>query len=647
LSVLGNFTTGGSPFNLILSGTSCVVTTATPNGTIQGFDINTLGSSGAISGLENPFQIAFSGTTGAVSCSGGTVILFDITQPTTITGSIGPFNGPSNIAINSQNLAVIENSNNVEFASYNPAGSRIIIPSGVDPTFLANNENTLVVVSGSDSIISIANMNTGALTGSITLPSGSNPQYAAISGKYAAVSCQDSGQIVVIDTNLNQIVGSINIGGELQRVALNGNIGAVGNTADNTVSTFDISTMQVINTYQTGNGPYRVAIDGNIGVTSNRLSNNVTVFSLTATPIPNDTLAVEGVTGLGFTTAEQLDVMAASFDWSAETAILYAEYVDLAQDQGIPALNVSLNDSSSNHKVIQYQIEKLDLLLHKEIDGELYSDKEGTRGFVLAGYDNFSQDSVNGYPGYRVDHYYQLLGGSYSYKDWKFLGAFGVSESYEKLNPSIFKAKASYTTLWGDLGGAIKCNRWHFGLDGLFGYSFIDAHREIQYLNRHIKTSHGMWNVSVDGRASYSFEYQKLSITPYDNLGYIYGHENDYQEHGSAGANLAITNENISMIRNQFGIRFSGPVHKTAFNVFMDGAWVYEYYFGDNTYNQRFIGSTIVAEITQTVPTKNYGRIHTGLEGSHKNFDWKLAYTGLFGKNLSDSAVSVKFGYKF
>jgi uncharacterized protein YhjY with autotransporter beta-barrel domain len=588
-----------------------------------------------------------SGTTGIVSCTGNNQLqFFDITMPNNSGLVAVGFNNLRNNAVNNSHYAVIDYPS-VILASYNPIlGPKVLLPTGIDPTFLAISGTTLAVISGNDSVVNIFDTNNPVIpTGTFTLPSGSDPQFCALNGTCLVVSCQGSGELSVIDTSIPQILGTISIGGTVQRVALAGEYGAVGNTANNTVTTFNTSTLQVINTYATGDGPYRLAVSGDIGVTSNRGSDTLTVFSLTQGAEPVE-YALPGVNfGSAKATVEQLNAMSVSGDWLNATADFYAELIDLAAIQA--KQRIAIIDTGSQHKVIQYQIEKLDLLLHKELDAELYSDKKGTRGFLIAGYDNFSQSSVSGYPGYRVDHYYQLLGASHDYNCMKFLGAVGASESYEKLNPSDYRAIASYNTVWADLGGSLTHNRWQFGLDGLFGYSFIEAKRSIQFLNRHLHTHHGMWNVSVDAKASYSFEYQKMKITPYDNLGYIYGHENDYHEKGSEGANLAISNENISMIRNQFGLRFAGPVHKEAFNVFMDGAWVYEYYFGDNTYIQRFLGSTITAVVTQTVPTKNYGRINTGIEGTHRNFDWKLAYTGLFGKNLSDSAISVKFGYKF
>ena len=358
---------------------------------------------------------------------------------------------------------------------------------------------------------------------------------------------------------------------------------------------------------------------------------------------PAPTLLPVEIAGPGGRTAAQLNKMSQTGDLSSDNLAFLNRLLGL---QGQPQIT-AITNSGSQHKVLQYQIEKLDLLLHKELEHELYSSRSGTQGFLLGGYDNFSQKSVNAYPGYNVDHYYQMLGLTHDFGRMKWLLALAGSESYEKLKPRLYSAKASYYTAWGTIGVSSHHKRWSYGLDALFGYSFINARRTIQYLDLKARANHGMWNVSLDGKLGYSFTVGKAKLTPYENLGYLYGHENDYKEHGAPGANLSIFDENISVLRNQLGIKLVSPIDKTKLNVFIDGAWVYDAYFGNKNYKQQFIGSSIVASVTQTVPTRNYGRINAGLQGIYKDFNWRIAYTGLYGSKLADSAASLDLGYKF
>lgn len=319
---------------------------------------------------------------------------------------------------------------------------------------------------------------------------------------------------------------------------------------------------------------------------------------------------------------------------------IIADVAGLTGDAQIQALN----DLAPQFKILQYTTEKLDLLLHKELDGSLYCRKKGTTPFVIAGYDHLHQDSKGPYTGYSVDNYYQMVGVTGDISCVKVLSGLGASESYVSEHPG--KGNADYTTVWGTLGLASHHKKWSYGVSGLFGYSFINAERKIEFLDVEAHTSHGAWNVSADARVAYQTSWGTVSILPYDNVGYLYGYENSYHEHGAGAADLSVKNEHISVFRNSLGIMFDAPKDSNV-KFFLDGAWVYEHYFSSNKYDGAFIGTDVFGSFEQTVPTQNYGRVNAGVFGTHKGFEWKLAYTGLFGEKLQDNAASVKFAYRF
>jgi outer membrane autotransporter protein len=263
---------------------------------------------------------------------------------------------------------------------------------------------------------------------------------------------------------------------------------------------------------------------------------------------------------------------------------------------------------------------------------------------VIAGYDHFSQKNSPLYTGYNIDNFYQFIGLNYNFKTVNTMGAFGVSESYMKLHPSL--NKANYTSFWGVLGVSKKVHRWQFGLDGLYGYSFLNTNRYIDFLQAQAKSSHGAWTLSFDGKVSYKLEDDNFSFNPYDNISYVYGKENSYLENQAPGANQSVKDERISVIRNALGFMFEAP-KDTWFKLFFDAAWVYDYYINSSSYLSAFEGTFVFGSYKQLTPTKNYARVHTGFDGNYHDFTWKLAYTGLYGQKLSDNAVTLDLGYKF
>jgi hypothetical protein len=327
----------------------------------------------------------------------------------------------------------------------------------------------------------------------------------------------------------------------------------------------------------------------------------------------------------------------------AETNFIITELLNQTGD--LQYSNV--NKVPPNKKIIQYSLEKLDLLLHKELEDHLYQANMGSQIFLLGGYDYLSQDARNGYSGYHVNSFYQLLGYTHACEKATVLTGLGVCESYMSTHP--YPGKASYNTVYGTLGASSSHKYFKYGIDALFGYSFIEANRKINlvdFYNQTAKTNHGAWNLSFDAKIAYERVYKEVKASIYENFGYIFGKENDYVETGALGANQKVKDENLSQIRNAFGFYLETHNHAKT-HLFFDAAWVYEHYYSSAHYSAAFVGTDLYGSYSQTVPTSNYGRIQAGLKGDYRHFDWKLAYTGLFGKGFVESSANLQLGYKF
>lgn len=443
---------------------------------------------------------------------------------------------------------------------------------------------------------------------------------------------------MLFDFTTKQALAFINTGTAPLSNAIDGNYAIVANNGANSVSVIDVSKKQVINTVEFPGAVGGVTLNGLTGyVVVNAGTSTGYVQSFTITPSsngfpvpagnPNSDSTVQTIRAINGNCPVATQAMIDEFG-----TLTGQDYLDAARDLG-PGL-----------KLVQFSLEKLDLLLHKELESALYSSKEGTIPFVIAGYDNLDE-GVNGpYNGYSIDSYYQMFGVTHDWKGAKWLATIGASESYMKVRPQ--PVKASYNTVWAALGGAGQSSRWHYGLDTIFGYSFIDGTRHIDFIDEKATTDHGAWNISFDGKLGYDFTNRVLDAMIYDDVSYIYGQENSYSETNSPAANLHVKNETISQIRNMLGLSFSSKQTK-AFKIFADASWVYEHYFNNNTYQAAFVGTDVYGTYSQTEPSQNYARIHTGFKGEYKNFEWKLAYTGLFAKRFSENSASVKFGYKF
>jgi hypothetical protein len=297
-------------------------------------------------------------------------------------------------------------------------------------------------------------------------------------------------------------------------------------------------------------------------------------------------------------------------------------------------------------KVVQFSLEKLTFLLHKELEETLYTKRQGYNLFAIAGYDNLKQHSVHTYTGYKVNSFYQLVGLTYGYEKLKLMGGLGASESYISNFTPPRAAHGSYPTVYGTFGVSGMRTRWHYGIEALYGYSFLHTEHTLSFLNQRARSNHGAWNASAEAHVAYEIQDDFFTFRPYENLGYIYGQENNYQETGAPGANFKVKSETLSLIRNSFGFMLEGRC-KSSVRIFADVAWVYEGYLHSNKYQAAFEGTSLYGPYRQARPTPNYARIQAGFNGTKRSLDWKLAYMLLSGKKFIEQSASLKVRYKF
>jgi hypothetical protein len=662
--VLGSIPVGEEPIQMAKYQNRGFVTNqiqSQPNGNVTVFDLNTKLVLGTVTGFgSNPSFIAIQGTTGYVTNSlDNTVSYFNVTSPLssgsfTVDGSFSVGTKPQGIATTSTKGFVLNKDDNTisHFSlTYPPTSSGSY---SLNSLFLPQ----CIVINGTTAFVT---GNTGLCTFDVTTPAPSityapsplisNFYGIAISGTTGYLTNNNGYNITLFNTETLERISEISGPVYSTGIIISGTTGYFGEYRSNIVSLFDTTTNEITSSIPVSNGPLFFSINGTTCYIVCNAGESVNYFELVPyTPPTPDTIPIPSSAPNAAVTASILNQINGVCLPSTQKIIDDIRLLDPS------AQTSALNELSPQYKVIQYSLEKLDLLIHKELESSLYHPQEGTHPFIITGYDNLNQSSVNTYNGYSVDSYYQLLGVTHHWKKCNWLFSAGASESYMSLFP--IASNATYQTVWGNLGVAQSLKRWQYGLVGLFGYSFLKAHQYIPFLNETASSSHGAYNISIEGKLAYCFTKNKMHFKPYDTLSYLYGQENNFDFYGAPGANLAVQKENLSVLRNILGCRVHRELSSSkrkakketvssSTSLFLDGSWVYEYYIHNNTYEAAFIGTEVFGTFQQTTPTKNFGRVHTGLMGHHNSFEWKLAYTGLFGKHYSESAGSVKFSKKY
>lgn len=622
------------------------------------------------SGGFDPRAMVFNKITGYVpNRDSNSIGYLDLSNPasprllgTISSGGVAPFkillNGTTGYVLNEYTFGTLGNIGVIDVTRDGEATLIGTVSSaGTNPRNMVMSENSLYIVHNSDpgilSAFDISSPGIPTLKGTVNTTAG-YPNTIFVNGNYGYVSNQVPSNFAIVNLetiNQSSLIGTISTAGlyPQQNMFKAGNVLYVANyfdanneTANAPIAFFNLdnpSAPRLLGTIASGSsGLDGLTQYGAIGYSSifdSNLSTNLGYFS--TYPL---TITVPAGSGNAGVVASVINNLVASGNCPPAILSLYYKITTLPVAQQVAVLN----QIAPQFKVAQFALEKLDFLLHKELESVLYGDQTGVYGFVIAGYDHFKQGAHDGYSSYNVDNYYQLVGLTHDWGCMKWLAGLGATESYMTLNP--YSSHASYPSVWGTLGVSSASDRWHYGLDALFGYSFLHTSRNIPVISEKATSNHGAWNLSADAKIGYKFQVQDVQLMPYDNLSYLYGQENHYQEHGASGYNQMVKNEHISVIRNTLGMSLVAD-KKKYLGFFVDGAWVYDYYMNNNAYSASIEGTNIWSTYRQTTPTKNYGRVNTGFMGTHNSWDWKLAYTGLYGKRLLDNAISLKMGYKF
>jgi hypothetical protein len=528
-----------------------------------------------------------------------------------------------------------------------------IFDSSADPYgngLIALNGTTGIFSSNSDQIIGIFDSQKQTLIGTYTTEF--YPYGVALNGTTGVIGYNDSNayDISIFDTQKRQFVGTVTVGQSPGYVSMANNYALVSCYQENSVALVDIPNLTVLGSITNLESPTQLQIY-NTSVSS--LGSELTIQSFVPSLDLDDVIffdfafAPPSPTPSGFTQASGnagvvLKNMFPQLDGNTNQGL--QKIITVTQSQDSQIQTVIGNALSPHHKILQFTQEKLDLLLHRDLDDALYSFKKGTVPFLQAGYDHLYQDKSSLYNGYRVNNFYQMFGLTHSFSHMNGLVTLGVSESYLTAFP--LKAKDNYVTVFGGLGLAGQHHRWNLGLKGLYEYSFTNTKRFISYFNEKASSSHGMWTASAHLKLSYTKAHENYTFIPYEEVGYLYGQENDYTEHGAPYINLHVKDETVSLIRNLLGLNMIYKIDDRC-DFFLDGAWVYEDYLNDNGYKAAFINTSVYGTFYQQEPEKNYGRARTGFKGTSGNLGWEVVYTGLYSKNFIDNAVSLKFDYKF
>ena len=300
-------------------------------------------------------------------------------------------------------------------------------------------------------------------------------------------------------------------------------------------------------------------------------------------------------------------------------------------------------DPSPPFQLIQHALDKLDLVIHKEVSNFLYSQNPKKDLFGLAGFDNQDQGHLNCYDGYTVKDFYQFLGGIGNIApSLQLLGAIGAAESKIDVHPQ--EAHAHYNSVFSTLGVSGAFKKFQVGFDLLAGYSFINAKHHHESMGS-FKGQHNALSASVELKGTYKVLEDKTSLTPYDAISLFYNKEFDHDDKSQAGYTIKVENETLYAFRNELGFYINIPCTKSV-DLFIDPSWLYETQLNSRSYHVTTLPTGSKVSIKQQKLGHNYGRLNTGFYVKGRRLDFAITYIGLWGRKYSDASTSLKLNLK-
>lgn len=295
-------------------------------------------------------------------------------------------------------------------------------------------------------------------------------------------------------------------------------------------------------------------------------------------------------------------------------------------------------------RLVQYGLDKLDFVLHKELSNFLYTRLQKKDLFGIGGFQNLDQGHQDQYVGYKIKDYYQWLGGTYDNQKLAYIGALGVSESSLHINSN--HSHAHYDTLWATFGVKGYSGKFQYGFDFLSGYSFIKSSKNVSFLNKDFKAKNNGFSSSLELKATYLVVKDKTSLEPYNALSLFYSKEFAYQEKGNSGYELDVGPENLCLFRNELGFYLNIPCTKSV-DLFIDPSWMYEYQLNHRSYKAGFKNVKARWPFYQHKLAHNYGRLNVGFYVKGRRLDFAITYIGLWATKFSSASTSLKLNLKF
>jgi hypothetical protein len=298
----------------------------------------------------------------------------------------------------------------------------------------------------------------------------------------------------------------------------------------------------------------------------------------------------------------------------------------------------------SQYKNQQIIFEEMTCTINDELNRHLYNPKDKDILSLNGGYQYINQNSYGQYTGISSKNPYVYISGIKNFSSLKAMLSLGGYQSYStyKNFPSSTSANSAFISL----GAAKIQKRWSVGVDGLYSSNFISSKRTVLTFNQSPKTNHRGYSAKANIDIRYRYNIRDLELLPYEDLSYVYTHENKFQEHSGSCLSFKVKSSNRQMIRNALGIQLS---HNTdLLNQYIDLSYIFEHRFDGKSYRCDFIQTEGAPMTLQGLtPVQNFVKGVLGVKGYLKGWNVGMSVNGQYGNRYRQAGIQGSIDKKF
>ncbi len=254
------------------------------------------------------------------------------------------------------------------------------------------------------------------------------------------------------------------------------------------------------------------------------------------------------------------------------------------------------------------------------------------------GYQATTPGVLVGFDGYPLNDLLLGVALGYSHSDLKWTNHIGTA-----------KQQTGYTALYS------KWARKKAYLESamIFGYNSYHTNRHIIFdftgLERQAKGQHKGLQGSFHLQAAGDYALKQTVLSPFGQAGFIYIHEDGFQEHGAQSLNLDVSSKSSNLLLTEVGLKVSHcfNVSRATLTPYIQGSAQYEKRYRGTHEKALFNGCLL--NVKGTNPSRAVGAVQAGLTSTLADqlSTLSLYYQGRFGKRLMDNSAYLQASIKF